>query len=79
MSTCQYILNRLTRAYLLAYDKGLDIVAAEEWLKQRRSHRGYSGQIDDVLEKLYFPCGRSGEASDVEVDNIEMLLRRYCC
>ena len=27
--------------------------------------------MDDVLEKLYFPCGRSGEASDVEVDNIE--------
>ena len=72
---------RLTRAYLLAYDKGLDIVAAEEWLKRRLtvSHRGYSGQMDDVLEKLYFPCGRSGEASDVEVDNIEMLLRRYCC
>ena len=46
-------------------------MAAEEWLKQRRSHRGYSGQMDDVLEKLYFPCGRSGEASDVEVDNIE--------
>ena len=62
---------RLTRAYLLAYDKGLDIVAAKEWLKQRRSHRGYIGQMDDVLEKLYFPCGRSGEASDVEVDNIE--------
>ena len=34
---------RLTRAYLSAYDKGLDIVAAEEWLKLRRSHRGYSG------------------------------------
>ena len=62
---------RLVRAYLLAYDKGLDIVAAEEWLKQRRSHKGYSGQMGDVLEKLYFPCGRSGEASDVEVDNIE--------
>ncbi len=27
--------------------------------------------MDDVLEKLYFPCGRSGESSDVEVDNIE--------
>ena len=43
---------RLKRAYLLAYDKGLDIVAAEEWLKQRRSHRGYSGQMDDVLKKF---------------------------
>ena len=62
---------RLARAYLLAYDKGLDIVAAEEWLKHRRSHRGYSGQMDDVLEKLYFPCGTSGELSDVEVGDIE--------
>ena len=41
---------RLKRAYLLAYDKGLDIVAAEEWLKQRRSHWGYSGQMGGVLE-----------------------------
>ena len=48
------------------FHEGLDIEAAEEWLKQRRSHRRYS-----VLDKLYFPCGRSGEASDVEVDNIE--------
>ena len=30
-----------------------------------------SSDLDDVLDKLYFPCGRSGEASDVEVDNIE--------
>ena len=44
----------LTRAYLLAYDKGLDIVAAEEWLKQRRSRREYSGQMDDVLEICIF-------------------------
>ena len=44
----------LTRAYLLAYDKGLDIAAAEECLKQRRSHREYSGQMDDVLEICIF-------------------------
>ena len=31
---------RLTHAYLLAYDEGLDIVAADDWLKRRRSHRG---------------------------------------
>ena len=54
--------------YLLAYDKGCWGVVL---LKQRRSHRGCSGQMDDDIEKLYFPCGRSGEASDVEVDNIE--------
>ena len=27
--------------------------------------------MDNVLERLYIPCGRSGEACDVEVDNIE--------
>ena len=62
---------RLTQAYLLAYDNVLDIVAAEEWLKQRRSHRGYRGKMDDVLEKLYFPNGRENKSSDEEVDNIE--------
>ena len=30
---------RLAHAYLLAYDRGLDIVAADEWIKRRRSHR----------------------------------------
>ena len=64
---------RLTHAYLylLAYDKGLDIVAADDWLKQRRSHRGYSGQMDAVLEKVYFPSGRVAAEEEAEVDNIE--------
>ena len=53
-------------------DKGLDIVAADEWLKQRRSHRGYSGQMDAVLEKLYFPCGRV--AAEEYGDVIEAML-----
>ena len=34
---------RLTRAYLLAYDKGFDTEAAEDWSEQHRSHWGYSG------------------------------------
>ena len=42
---------RLTQAYLLAFDNDLDIVAAEEWFKQRRSHRGYRGKMDYVLPK----------------------------
>ena len=54
-----------------AYDRGLDIVAADEWLKQRRSHRGYSGQMDDALGKLYSPCGKVAAEGDVEADNIE--------
>ena len=72
--TSQPCLNRattVTKASKLDIGLSNRIVAAEEWLKQRRSHRGFSGQMDDVLEKLYYPCGRSGEASDVEVDNIE--------
>ena len=62
---------RLTHAYLLTYDKGLDIVAADDWLKQRRSHRGYSCQMDAVLDNLYFPCGRVAAEEEAEVDNIE--------
>ena len=62
---------RLTHAYLLAYDKGLDIVAADDWLKQRRSHRGYSSQMDAVLAKLYFPCGRVTATEEAEVDDVE--------
>ena len=48
---------RLAHACLQACDRGLDIVAADEWLKQRRSHRGYSDQMDAALTKHYFPCG----------------------
>ena len=47
---------RLAHACLQACDRGLDIVAADEWLKQRRSHRGYSDQMDAAFTKLYFPC-----------------------
>ena len=63
---------RLSWAYLHAYDKNLDIVAAGEWLKQRRSHRGYSGQMDAVLEMLYFPNGRGDAVADgIEDEGIE--------
>lgn len=55
----------------MAYDKDLDIVAAEEWLKQRRSHKGSSGTMDAVLEDLYFPNGRESKSADEEVDDIE--------
>lgn len=60
---------RLARAYLLAYEKGLDIVAAEEQLKKHLFRRGSRQQIDSVLEKLYLPCRRI--ASNVKVDIIE--------
>ncbi len=30
------------------------MVAADDWLKQRKSHRGYSGQMDAALGKYYF-------------------------
>jgi hypothetical protein len=49
---------RLTWAYILAYNEGHDLLSADEWLKQRRSHRGYAPTMDDKLEALYFPLGR---------------------
>jgi len=48
----------LTRAYLIAYRQGLDIVQADRWIKKHRSHRGISAQMDTALEALYFPLGR---------------------
>ena len=56
---------------MLAFDRILDIVAADDWLKQQRSHRGYSGQMNAESEKLYFPCGRVTAEKEAEVDNIE--------
>ena len=34
---------KLLESTLLARDKGIDIVGADESLKQQRLHRGYSG------------------------------------
>ena len=62
---------RLAHACLQAYDRGLDIVAADEWLKQQRSHRGCRGQMDAALGKLYFPCGKVAAEEEIEADNIE--------
>ena len=60
----------LTHAYLLAYDKGVDIIAADECLIWRMSHRGCSRQMDAVFDKQYFPCGRVA-AVEVILHNIE--------
>ena len=62
---------RLAHAYLLAYDRGLDIVAADEWIKWRRSHGGYCGQMDAGMEILYFSCRRLAAEEEAEVDYIE--------
>lgn len=46
---------RLSFAYLIAYDKGLDVLQTEAWLRKQRKHRSYDEKIDDVLNALYFP------------------------
>ena len=61
----------LTHAYLLAYYKGVDIIAADECLIWRMSHRGYSRQMDAVFDKQYFPCGRVAAVEKVILHNIE--------
>ena len=45
---------RLTHAHLFPCDRGLDVVAAAVWLKQRRSHLKYSGQMNAALENFIF-------------------------
>ena len=47
------------------------MVAADDWLKQRKSHRGYSGQMDAALGKFSSPCGKVTAEGDVEADKIE--------
>jgi hypothetical protein len=58
---------RLVSAYYMAYSGGMDIVAAESWIRKHRSHRGFSHMMDSRLEQLYFPHGR--EESDGEEEH----------
>lgn len=50
---------RFVYCYYEAYAQGMDIVTAEKWLRQRRSHRGYAPTMDARLEGIYFPMGRT--------------------
>ena len=61
----------LTHACLLAYDKGVDIIAADEGLIWRMSHRGCSRQMDAVFDKQYFPFRRVAAEEKVILHNIE--------
>ena len=33
----------------------MDLVTAEKWIKQRRSHRLHLHTMDDALDRIYFP------------------------
>lgn len=44
---------RYTTCYLYAYTQGMDIIQAEQWMKKRRSHRGYSTKMDSELAAIY--------------------------
>ena len=46
---------RLQRAYIVAYEQKMDLVTAEKWIKQRRSHRLHLHTMDDALDRIYFP------------------------
>ena len=48
---------RYTTCYLYAYENGMDIIQAEQWMKKRRSHRGYSSKMDSELAAIYYPLG----------------------
>ena len=47
---------RLISAYYIAYVDGLDLIAADAWIRKHRSHRSHSIQMDHRLEALYFPA-----------------------
>jgi len=64
---------RLLGAYYQAYIAGMDVVQADSWIRQHRSHRGFAAQMDDRLEKIYFPNGRPKQAPHhEEIDVIEI-------
>lgn len=46
---------RLSYAYLIGYERGLDVLQTQTWLKKQRKHRSYSEKIDAALSALYFP------------------------
>lgn len=49
---------RLVACYYEAYEQGMSLVTAQKWMAQRRSHRGYAANMDERLEKIYYPNGR---------------------
>jgi len=54
---------RMTEAYLIAYKANNDVLQAEHWIRQHRSHRRHSPRLDDSLlatedremQDLYYP------------------------
>jgi len=50
---------RLVYGYYEAYLIGHDIVTAQAWLSQRKTHRGYAPNMDYRLEAIYFPTART--------------------
>jgi hypothetical protein len=65
---------RFVHCYYEAYELGLDIVRAEKWLRQRRSHRGYAPNMDSRLEAIYFPTGRSIDEPFEQGNNISFTI-----
>jgi len=56
---------RLMYVYLYAYDQGLDVIQAESFRRERKSHRSHSPSIDTTLEQrvqhLYHPVDNTEE------------------
>lgn len=57
---------RLVNVYLIAYESGLSLVQAEEFRKDRRSHRCYNPAMDEILagkiDELYSPALQTNQA-----------------
>lgn len=55
---------RVVSCYYTAYGDGMDIVTAQKWMQQHRSHRGYAKVMDARLEAIYHPLGRPSQNED---------------
>lgn len=61
--------TRLSKAYLLAYSKNMDIVQADKWIRKHRSHRRVGARMDAEMEKLY-GINKDDEEDDDLLDDV---------
>jgi hypothetical protein len=62
---------RLSMAYCIAYDNGLDIVQAEDHIRQHRSHRRAGKTMDSILNELYYPITNTNGEEEKEEEEEE--------
>lgn len=62
---------RICDLYLSAYKHGLNVIQAEDWLRKRKSHRGYHEIMDKVLWQAHNPHISADDPEIVEGHQVE--------